>query len=93
MTRGECRDEDAVVNRLTQPGVLPRQLEDVCRVMRDTLDAPRVERHRVHQVQVTEPHVLHRAHGGGDVHQVLRLEQHDADGVESGLSHGARGSG
>ena len=55
---------------------------DVVGIVRDPFDAVRGDLHRTHQIEVAYPHVLHRAHGSGDVDRVLRLEQHHAHAVQ-----------
>jgi hypothetical protein len=72
-TVGEC-----LVERLDAANAF----DDVVRVVGDPLDAVRGEIHRPHEIEVADPHVLHRTHGGGDVDRVLRFEQHHADAVQ-----------
>src|SRR5512143_1350505 len=47
--------------------------------MRDSLDAVGVVFLRVDEPQVAQLEILHRAHHVGDVHQLLRLVEHDED--------------
>jgi hypothetical protein len=48
----------------------------------DPLEPVRREFHRADENEVAHAHVLHRPNRGGDVHDVLWLEEHQAHAVQ-----------
>src|SRR5690606_29881917 len=80
--RGHGDREAAVGAGVTQVVEELRRGNDVRRVVRDPLDPPGIELRGSDEPQPSEPEVLHRPHGAGDVHDVLRLPQDVYDPVQ-----------
>ena len=84
---GEADEPHAVRDRGVEVVKMLDLIDHVPGVVRDAFEADGVVGAGPHQPQARHSHVLHRPHGAGDVHRVLRLVQHDGDLGQSRLAH------
>ena len=74
--RREAGDADTALQRLLDGVAIGDALDDVARVVGNSLETPRVVFDRTDEVEIPAAHVLHRANRRCDVDGILRLVQH-----------------
>ena len=72
----EAGDTHASLESFFDGVAVPDLLDDVARIVRDSLEAPRIVFHRADKVETTATHVFHRANCRRDVYRILGLVQY-----------------